>query len=105
MELTPYLLLLMSAIGALILLMVGWAVGLLKKIGETQTAQSIAIAELRALLLGVNGTPGLISRVNDLHVWRNKMQEQELADVHAEVDRLHEERRINELPGRRANDR
>jgi hypothetical protein len=98
----PYFLLALSALGALILLMVGWAVSLLKQQSKTQNDQGIVIAELRALLLGVNGTPGLVTRVNSLHEWRNELQARELQHSADEIARLQEELRLGAADRRKA---
>jgi DNA-binding transcriptional MerR regulator len=89
----PFFLLALSAIGTLILLLVSIAITQLRQISKTQNEQGIAIAELRALLLGVNGTPGLIQRVNDLHKWKNEMVQAEMRDLEDQIAELKGEQR------------
>ena len=94
----PYFLLSLSAIGALVLFIASIANARLKKIGDTQethgeklTTIGSNVTELRAVVLGVNGTPGIAAKVQVLHDERNAAQLRELSMARAEIDRLRAE--------------
>lgn len=94
----PYFLLALAALGTLILLMVGWAVSLLQGISRTLLDHSRLLVRQDAVLFGVEGSPGLVSRMNELHAWRNKIHEAELTAAADEIRDLKMRRATDHLP-------
>lgn len=74
-----------SILGAVALVALGFIIQLLRGITRSQNDQNIAIAELRMILLGVNGTPGLVQRVNKMHDDRNAEHAAELDQAMTEL--------------------
>jgi hypothetical protein len=76
------------ALGLLISTLLGILVAQNRKQSELQQAANLSLTELRTLLLGVNGSPGVVSRLNDLHEWRNQMMMRESADLRRQIDEM-----------------
>lgn len=89
----PVLLVVLSAFGAILLFLLTITNARLKKIGDTLVELGIANAELRAILLGVNGSPGLVRSVSELQSQWQARQREELDEATAEIARLNRERR------------
>lgn len=75
---------LLSAIGACVLLGINLLLRALRTQSDAQAQQGVAIARIDAQL------PSLVERVNSLHAWRNELQRVELERERAENERLRE---------------
>lgn len=80
------------ALGLLISTLLGILVAQNRKQSELQQAANLSLTELRTLLLGVNGSPGVVSRLNDLHEWRNQLMMREADELRRQVDEMRRER-------------
>lgn len=76
------------ALGALILLMIGWAVTLLREIRKQQVDQGTKLTDVWATLFGVGGAEGLAARVDRLHAWKNDQTKTQLDRANSENERL-----------------
>lgn len=79
---------LLSVIGACVMLGINLLLRALRSSSEAQQLQAHAIEGIRVTLLGVDGAGGLVARVNSLHDWRNEVQRQELERTRQENERL-----------------
>jgi hypothetical protein len=78
--------------GTLATILIGLAIALFRQLSKTVAEMTRAVAVLQTILVGAEGTPGLVDRVNALHQWRNELQARELAQVRAENERLRRQR-------------
>jgi hypothetical protein len=76
------------ALGLLISTLLGILIAQNRRQSELQQTANLSLTELRTLLLGVAGSPGLVSRVNDLYEWRNKVMERESTELRREIATL-----------------
>lgn len=80
------------ALGLLVSTLLGILIAQNRRQSELQEKANLSLTELRTLLLGVNGSPGLVSRVNDLHDWRNQLMMRESAELRRTIDEMRRER-------------
>lgn len=76
--------LLLAVIGSSVSLGINLLLRALRSQSDAQAQQGMAIARIDAQL------PNLVERVNSLHAWRNKLQEEELERERVENHRLRE---------------
>lgn len=98
----------LSALGALAVIVMGWGVSLLRSISSTQTKQGTAITRIETKL-GEIDDDGLVGKVARMHAWKQKEQERQLneanaaaAKAEAELDRM---RNVAHLHARREDER
>jgi hypothetical protein len=86
----------LAALGALTVICLGVVITILQNISRTLTTQGESQAVLHAILCGIEGSPGLVDRVQSLHDWRNDLQRRELQQATAEIIEL--KRRAGDRP-------
>lgn len=75
----------LSALGTLGVIILGWGVTLLRGIASKQATQGECIVKIETTLTGPSG---LVDRVDRLHQWKNDQTVDQLRKANAEIDRL-----------------
>jgi hypothetical protein len=90
------------ALGSLLVLGMTVLISQLREINKSLTKQGETVVLLHTIIVGANGAPGLVHRVQELHDARSEEQSRELAELHHELAELREERRSGPADRRRA---
>lgn len=78
--------------GTLSLLLITLAIALFRQLTKAVGELTKAVAILHTILVGAEGAPGMVDRVQALHDWKNQVTEREAAELRRIIAEMRAER-------------